>query len=62
MNFAYGGHQLRPWRLLEQVAGGADCQRLENQVGILVDGDHRELGRGQAGLELPHTFDAALSW
>lgn len=57
MHVADGGQQLVWGSLFEHVTGGSRRQRVENVLGVLVDGEHDDLRGGQERFEAPHALD-----
>lgn len=59
MDVVNGRQQLSRRGLLQEIAGCAGCECVEDVLRILIDSQHDDLRRGQNGLESADTFNTA---
>jgi hypothetical protein len=60
-NVAHGPDDFRVCSLLEDIAGGAGCERLAHVPRIVLHGQHEHLGLGRLVEQLRQRFDPALA-
>ena len=56
MDIFEGGKEFFARGLFQHIAAGAGGQGVEEVVGVLIDGEHDELGLGKERFEMPDAF------